>query len=69
MYHEIFSLSLKADPRPETLHTGYYEFFHDGGFIRGNLVRIGETVTIKTPFNGIIEMNTLKFIDSNPVKL
>lgn len=53
----------------DKLHTGWYQFHYRGGLITGNIVRIGETVVVKTLTIGTIEINTLKFIDSNPVKL
>lgn len=69
-YHDLFNLTFKPELKDNTLITGWYEFYHDGGLIQGNLKKIGDSfVTIETMFVGTLRLDTLKFIASNPVKL
>ncbi len=68
-YHDLFNLTFKPELKDAPIQTGYYEFYHEGGLFTGNVIRVGEKVVVKTLTIGIVEIDTLKFIASNPVKL
>lgn len=70
MYHDLMTSQNKAAKPDFKLHTGFYQFYHKGGLLTGNVLRIGaDTVTVKTMTIGIIEIKTLDFLNSDFRKL
>lgn len=73
MYHDLLNQPHQFNtvniPTVSDLHTGWYQFHYKGGLITGNVVRIGDTVDIKTMTLGYVTMPTLEFINSDFKKL
>lgn len=72
LYHDISNLSFNQDKNNASidLKTGYYGFHFNGGWVQGNLVRIGsDTILIDSPVMGKIVMGKEDFINSGFQKL
>lgn len=72
MYHELLkSANHSAAQSLNEIHTGYYGFYFEGGWVRGNVIRIGDkTLDVDIPFLGkILNISVVVFLDSSPSKL
>jgi hypothetical protein len=69
-YHELFNMTFKPELKDDKFRTGWYEFYHKGAIIRGNVYAVGdEKVFVDSPMMGKFQVNMLEFVSNNPVKL